>query len=217
MSARNLVIKVTAGQDHPERCGQALTVAATALASGLTVSLWLAAEAAWLAQSPGAEWTQFDERLAAWDDAAEWHQVIGTDWATGADPGEQPAFYEGYTAETQRFRPEVEQWKIVLPVSTPTPPPTDPPTTPPVDPPADPPVAPPVADPPAADDPAVDEPPALDTGGDMYPPAIEAGGAAEASGLGIHPAIAISIAGVLVAGGIAVPYTVMRRKARQQQ
>jgi predicted peroxiredoxin len=49
MAARNLVIKVTAGQDHPERCGQALTVAATALASGLTVSLWLAAEAAWLA------------------------------------------------------------------------------------------------------------------------------------------------------------------------
>ncbi len=49
MTARNLVIKVTAGKDDPERCGQALTVAATALASGVTVSLWLAAEAAWLA------------------------------------------------------------------------------------------------------------------------------------------------------------------------
>jgi len=49
MAAHTLVIKVTAGKDEPERCGQALTVAATALASGVTVSLWLAAEAAWLA------------------------------------------------------------------------------------------------------------------------------------------------------------------------
>src|SRR6266699_95515 len=49
MAAQTLVIKATAGKDHPERCGQALTVAATAAASGVTVSLWLAAEAAWLA------------------------------------------------------------------------------------------------------------------------------------------------------------------------
>ena len=49
MTARTLVIKATAGKDDPERCGQALTVAATALASGVTVSLWLTAEASWLA------------------------------------------------------------------------------------------------------------------------------------------------------------------------
>lgn len=49
MAAQTLVIKVTAGKDEPERCGQALTVAATAMASGVAVSLWLAAEAAWLA------------------------------------------------------------------------------------------------------------------------------------------------------------------------
>jgi predicted peroxiredoxin len=49
MAARTLVIKATAGKDHPERCGQALTVAATAIASGVPVSLWLAAEASWLA------------------------------------------------------------------------------------------------------------------------------------------------------------------------
>ncbi len=48
MTARTLVIKVTAGKDEPERCGQALTVGATAVASGVTVSLWLAGEAAWL-------------------------------------------------------------------------------------------------------------------------------------------------------------------------
>jgi predicted peroxiredoxin len=45
--ARNLVIKVTAGKDEPERCNQAFTVAATAVASGVPVSLWLTGEAAW--------------------------------------------------------------------------------------------------------------------------------------------------------------------------
>jgi predicted peroxiredoxin len=49
MGMRKLIIKVTAGEDEPERCGQALTVAATAVASGVPVSLWLAAEAAWFA------------------------------------------------------------------------------------------------------------------------------------------------------------------------
>jgi predicted peroxiredoxin len=43
------VIKVTAGKDEPERCNQAFTVAATAVASGVQVSLWLTGEAAWFA------------------------------------------------------------------------------------------------------------------------------------------------------------------------
>src|ERR1700684_3951794 len=47
--ARNLVIKITAGADEPERCNQAFTVAATAVASGVPVSLWLTGEAAWFA------------------------------------------------------------------------------------------------------------------------------------------------------------------------
>jgi predicted peroxiredoxin len=47
--ARSLVIKVTAGKDEPERCNQAFTVAATAVASGVPVSLWLTGEAAWFA------------------------------------------------------------------------------------------------------------------------------------------------------------------------
>lgn len=47
--ARKLVVKVTAGNEDPERCNQAFTVAATAAASGVGVSLWLAGEAAWLA------------------------------------------------------------------------------------------------------------------------------------------------------------------------
>src|SRR5580704_7872824 len=49
MPARTLVIKVTAGKDEPERSGQALNVAAAALASGVTVSLWLTGESAWFA------------------------------------------------------------------------------------------------------------------------------------------------------------------------
>ncbi|PSK99628.1 putative peroxiredoxin [Murinocardiopsis flavida] len=43
------MIKATAGEDSPERCNQAFTVAATAVASGVRVSLWLTGEASWLA------------------------------------------------------------------------------------------------------------------------------------------------------------------------
>lgn len=44
-----LVVKSTAGAETPERCNQALTVAATALAAGADVSLWLTGDATWLA------------------------------------------------------------------------------------------------------------------------------------------------------------------------
>lgn len=47
--ARGLVVKVTCGAEEPERCNQGFTVAATAAASGVPVSLWLTGEAAWLA------------------------------------------------------------------------------------------------------------------------------------------------------------------------
>src|SRR3954463_2811911 len=47
--ARLLVVKATAGADSPERCSQAFTVAATAAASGVAVSLWLTGESAWFA------------------------------------------------------------------------------------------------------------------------------------------------------------------------
>jgi predicted peroxiredoxin len=60
MPARTLVIKVTAGKDEPERCGQALNVAATALASGIAVSLWLTGEAAWFALPGRAGEVQLD-------------------------------------------------------------------------------------------------------------------------------------------------------------
>src|SRR2546423_11444162 len=46
---RALVIKATAGLDAPERCAQAFTVAATAVAAGVDVSLWLTGESSWFA------------------------------------------------------------------------------------------------------------------------------------------------------------------------
>jgi predicted peroxiredoxin len=53
--ARPLVIKVTAGADAPERCNQAFTVAAAAVASGVPVSLWLTGESAWFSLPGRAE------------------------------------------------------------------------------------------------------------------------------------------------------------------
>jgi predicted peroxiredoxin len=52
---RPLVVKCTAGSDDPERCSQAFTTCATALAAGAQVSLWLTGEAAWLATPGRAE------------------------------------------------------------------------------------------------------------------------------------------------------------------
>src|SRR3954451_2707006 len=50
-----LVVKVTAGSDAPERCAAAFSLAATGVASGLDVSLWLSGEAAWFAVPGQAE------------------------------------------------------------------------------------------------------------------------------------------------------------------
>jgi predicted peroxiredoxin len=68
---RRLVVKVTAGADAPERCAQAFTVAATAVAAGVPVSLWLTGESSWFAL-PGraatfelAESAPLDQLLAA--------------------------------------------------------------------------------------------------------------------------------------------------------
>jgi predicted peroxiredoxin len=47
--ARRLVVKATVGADAPERCAQAFTVAATAVAAGAEVSLWLTGESTWFA------------------------------------------------------------------------------------------------------------------------------------------------------------------------
>jgi predicted peroxiredoxin len=47
--ARRLVLKVTCGAEEPERLSQALTVAATAIAAGAEVSLWVTGEGSWLA------------------------------------------------------------------------------------------------------------------------------------------------------------------------
>ena len=53
--SHRLVVKCTSGAEAPERCSQAFTVAATALAAGVEVSLWLTGEAVWLAVPGRAE------------------------------------------------------------------------------------------------------------------------------------------------------------------
>jgi predicted peroxiredoxin len=52
---RTLVVKCTAGAEEAERCAQAFTVAATAVAAGAGVSLWLTGEAVWFAVPGRAE------------------------------------------------------------------------------------------------------------------------------------------------------------------
>ncbi|WP_404388895.1 DsrE family protein [Humibacillus xanthopallidus] len=61
--SRMLVVKLTSGVEAPERLSQAFTVAATAVASGVEVSLWLTGEASWLAVPGRAE--QFELPYAA--------------------------------------------------------------------------------------------------------------------------------------------------------
>ena len=53
--ARSLVVKVTCGAEDAERCNQAFTVAAAAVAAGAAVSLWLTGEAAWFGVPGRAE------------------------------------------------------------------------------------------------------------------------------------------------------------------
>ena len=60
MASGALIVKATAGKNDPERCNQAFTVAATAVASGVPVSLWLTGEATLLALPGQAD----DFRLA---------------------------------------------------------------------------------------------------------------------------------------------------------
>jgi predicted peroxiredoxin len=52
---RALIIKCTAGAEDAERCAQAFTVAATATATGIGVSLWLTGDAAWFGVPGRAE------------------------------------------------------------------------------------------------------------------------------------------------------------------
>ena len=53
--SRHLIIKLTVGTESPEKLSQGFTVAATAVASGAVVSLWLTGESAWLAVPGRAE------------------------------------------------------------------------------------------------------------------------------------------------------------------
>jgi len=52
---RSLVVKVTCGPEEAERLNQGFTVAATAAASGVAVSLWLTGDATWFGMPGRAE------------------------------------------------------------------------------------------------------------------------------------------------------------------
>jgi predicted peroxiredoxin len=56
-------VKVTCGAEDAERCNQAFTVSASAVAAGADVSLWLTGEAAWFGVPGKAE--AFELPLAA--------------------------------------------------------------------------------------------------------------------------------------------------------
>jgi predicted peroxiredoxin len=72
MASGALVVKATAGKNDPERCNQAFTVAATAVAAGVPVSLWLTGDAALLALPGQAE----DFRLAYASPLAELLEAV---------------------------------------------------------------------------------------------------------------------------------------------
>ena len=54
------MLKLTCGIESPERANQAFTVAATAVASGSAVSLWLTGESVWFAVPGRAEQLQLE-------------------------------------------------------------------------------------------------------------------------------------------------------------
>ena len=59
--ATTLVVKVTCGTEALERLNQGFTVASTALASGVDVSLWLTGDATWMAVPGLAEQVELPE------------------------------------------------------------------------------------------------------------------------------------------------------------
>jgi predicted peroxiredoxin len=61
MASGVLVVKLTAGAAEPERCNQALTVAAAAVASGIRTSLWLTGEASWFGLPGRADQVRLEE------------------------------------------------------------------------------------------------------------------------------------------------------------
>lgn len=65
--SRRLVVKSTAGVAAPELTNQAFTVAATALAAGVEVSVWLTGESAWFGV-PGRAGDLVLDHAAALDD-----------------------------------------------------------------------------------------------------------------------------------------------------
>jgi predicted peroxiredoxin len=111
---RSLVIKATAGADSPERCNQAFTVAAAAVASGVPVSLWLTGESSWYGLPGRAEEfslphaTPLDDllqvvlaggRVTVCTQCAARRDIVEDDLIKGVRIAGAPTFVEEITAE----------------------------------------------------------------------------------------------------------------------
>ena len=83
--ATSLVVKVTCGTEALERLNQGFTVAATALASGVEVSLWLTGDATLMAVPGRAEQVDCRCRLATC--ATPCLRAPGSRCAGSAPPG----------------------------------------------------------------------------------------------------------------------------------
>ena len=108
--SRRLVVKVTAGAEAPERLSQAVTVAATAVASGVPVSLWLTGEASWLAVPGRAEELTLPHaaprdlllesgRVTVCTQCAARRELTGADLLPGAEIRGAAAFVEEILAD----------------------------------------------------------------------------------------------------------------------
>ena len=83
--AASLVVKVTCGTEALERLNQGFTVAATALAAGVEVSLWLTGDATFMAVPGRAELVDLPDAvpLAELRDRHGVRSVRGPPWAHG--------------------------------------------------------------------------------------------------------------------------------------
>lgn len=106
---RSLVIKCTAGSEDAERCNQAFTVAASGVAAGADVTLWLTGEAAWFGVPGRAEEFSLDlagslaesrdlvlehGRLLVCAQCAARRGIVGDDLVEGAEIAGAVAFTE---------------------------------------------------------------------------------------------------------------------------
>ena len=117
MPASRLVLKTTCGVESLERLNQAFTVASTAVAAGVEVSLWLTGEAVWVAVPGRAEQVELPYaaslaelrdavlaggRLTVCSQCAARRGLAEADLVTGAEVRGAASFVEEVMADSTR-------------------------------------------------------------------------------------------------------------------